>query len=445
MPYAPPVAKDSTTGPGSKHGHLLKVLGLAFGWAVTIGNTIGAGILRAPGEVAQNVPSLPGFYAMWLIGGLYALLGALSLAELGAMLPESGGQTVFVKRAFGAFPGFAVAWSDWLSSAASASLVTIVLLEAVVVIVPAIAQFKAPIAVAIILVFSAIQWQGIRAGSGLQLVTSVLKALGFMLLIIACFLSPTPALQQPAAAALPAAITLAGVVLSLQAMVFTYDGWSSILYFSGEVKDPGRDIPRSMVTGVVSVIAIYLLINAAFLHLIPMAALAGDPMVADTAAGIIFGNAGTAFIRALIAVALLSTINACILTASRVLYSTGAAVSRVNPGGTPTTALAITTVVSVVLVATGTFNQVLGLASFFFVANYSMSFSAVFKLRRSEPDTPRPYRAWGYPFTTGIMLLASVSFLTAVMITETRASAWAVALLAVSYPVHKYFLRGKQA
>ena len=99
MSYAPPIVKDSPAGAGSKYGHLLRVLGLAFGWAVTVGTTIGAGILRAPGEVAQHVPSVPAFYAIWLIGSAYALLGALTLAELGAMIPESGGQTVFVKRA----------------------------------------------------------------------------------------------------------------------------------------------------------------------------------------------------------------------------------------------------------------------------------------------------------------------------------------------------------
>jgi APA family basic amino acid/polyamine antiporter len=423
-----------------KYGQLLQVLGIAFGWAVTVGQTVGAGILRAPGEVAQHVPSVSAFYAIWLIGAAYALLGALSLAELGTMIPESGGQTVFVKRAFGAFPGFAVAWSDWLSSAASASLVTIVLLEAVVAIVPALAPFQALLAVLVILTFAVIQWQGIRATGSVQIVTSALKTVAFVALVIACFMTAAPAATSVAAAA-PTAITLAGIMLSLQAMVFTYDGWSTVLYFSGEVSNPGRNIPRSMVFGVLSVFAIYMLINAAFLHLIPLKSMAGDPMVADTASRIVFGVAGTAFIRALIAVSLLSTIHACILCASRVLYATG--VHHVNTGGTPTHALAVSTLVSVVLVVSGTFNQVLALASFFFVANYSMSFSAVFKLRRSEPGTPRPYRAWGYPVTTALVLAASVAFLVAVIISAPEPSAWAMALLALSYPVHRFIQRRK--
>src|SRR5688572_20820719 len=229
MSYASPLAKDSTLGASSKYGRLLRVLGLAFGWAVTVGTTIGAGILRAPGEVAQHVPSVPAFYAIWLIGGAYALLGALSLAELGAMLPESGGQTVFVKRAFGAFPGFAVAWSDWLSSAASAALVAIVLFEALVVIIPGLAPVQTLLAVLVILGLTAIQWQGTRAGAAAQLVTSALKALAFLILIIACLTAE--GVDTPSAAAVPIGLTLAGVMIALQTMVFTYDGWAQVLYF----------------------------------------------------------------------------------------------------------------------------------------------------------------------------------------------------------------------
>jgi basic amino acid/polyamine antiporter, APA family len=436
MSYAPPLAKDSTAEARSKYGHLLRVLGIAFGWAVTLGTMIGAGILRAPGEVAQHIPSVALFFGVWLIGATYALLGALSLAELGAMIPESGGQTVFVKRAFGAFPGFAVAWSDWLSCAASAAVVTIVLLEAVVVIVPGLAPLQTPLAVAMILGMTAIQWQGIRAGATAQLVTSALKAVVFLILIVACLTADGAGAR---ASTVSMGLTLAGFMIALQTMVFTYDGWAQVLYFSGELTNPGRDIPRSIFSAVLSVTVIYLLINIAFLHLIPLPAMAGDPMIADTASRIVFGPGGTAFIRILLAISLLSAVNANILGGPRVLYAIG--VTRVNKGGTPTHAMAITSAVTILMVVTGTFNQVLALASFFFVANYSMSFGAVFKLRRSEPDTARPYRAWGFPYTTGLVLLASVSFLVAVIVTDPSASAWALGLLALSYPIHRFVLR----
>lgn len=421
-------------------GQLLRVLGIAFGWAVTIGNTIGAGILRTPGDAAAAVPSPPVFFSVWIVGGIYALLGALSLAELGAMIPQSGGQTVFVKRAFGAYPGFVVAWSDWLSTAASGAAVTIVLVEAIVTLVPSLAPLKLSIAVAVLLFFCMMQWRGVRTGSTVQLATSAVKAAAFIALIIACFVV-TPSQAQPAAVLPNAthAITFAGVILALQGIIYTYDGWSGALYFTGEIENPGRDIPRSMLAGVLSVIAIYLLLNIAFLRLIPLGNIAGDPMVADTASKLVFGSAGGAIIRVLIAISLLSAINAIILMASRVLFAMGA--QDVNAGGTPTTALAITTAVAIVFVMSGTFNQVIALAAFFFVVNYTASFASVFVLRRREPATPRPYRAWGFPVTTGIALAGSVAFLVAAVIADPRGSAISATLLVASYPVHRWLQR----
>lgn len=420
-----------------RYGRLLRVLGVAFGWAVIVGNSIGAGILRTPGELAQAVPSYPLFLLLWIVGGVYALLGALSLAELGAMIPESGGQTVFVRRAFGAYPGFAVAWSDWLSTCASVAAVTIVLADAALALAPRLSGFRTVLSVVVILGLSAGQWRGIKAGSGIQLATSGLKAMAFAALIIVCFLAVPPARETGAVAqSLP--LTAAGIVLGLQALIFTYDGWSGMLYFSGEVNQPGRDIPRSMVIGVLSVTVIYLLLNAAFVHLIPLSAMAGDPLVADSAAQIVFGRGGTAVIRVLITISLLSTMNASLMMGSRVLYATG--VRAVNTGGTPTVALAITTGISLAFLASGTFNKVIAMAAFFFVANFTASFLAVFWLRRKEPATSRPYRAWGYPVTTGIVLTGSVAFLIAAVVADPRNSVYAIILLAASYPIH-HFLR----
>lgn len=421
-----------------RYGALLRILGVAFGWAVIVGNSIGAGILRAPGEIAQAVPSYPVFFLLWVVAGLYALLGALSLAELGAMIPESGGQTVFVRRAFGAFPGFAVAWSDWVSVGAATAAIVIVLVDAIVALAPGLTPARTLLVSAVILGLCAAQWRGVRAGSGIQLLTTGLKAVAFSVLILVCFLAvPEPAGARAASAALP--LTAAGIVVGMQSLIFTYDGWNGVLYFSGEVTHPGRDIPRSMVMGVLSVTAVYLLLNAAFLRLIPLPTMAGDPMVADTAAQLVFGESGTAIIRILIAVSLVSAANANLLIGSRILYATG--VRAVNRGGTPTTALAVTTAVALGFAASGTFNRAIAVAAFFFVANYTASFASVFWLRRKEPGAIRPYRAWGFPLTTGIVLAGSVAFLIAAILADPRNSIFALLLLAASYPIHHLLRR----
>ena len=271
----------------SSSNRLRQVLGLGFGLAVIIGNTIGAGILRTPGEVAAYLPNGWWFMLAWIIGGLYALLGAFSIAELGAMLPQSGGQYVYAKRALGDYAGFVVGWSDWLSTCGSVALVAIVIGEYASAFWAVLAGRASLIAACVVVVFAALQWRGIHWGSGIQNLTSLLKTLAFVALVAACFILGG---NQDAPPAPPSAHPLIlSIILALQAVIYTYDGWTGVIYFSEEVREPGRDIPRALFGGVLSIIAIYLLVNLAFLYVLPIAKLAGDPFVAGTAAQVIFG------------------------------------------------------------------------------------------------------------------------------------------------------------
>ena len=415
--------KDSTA--------LLRVLGVVFGWAVTLGSMIGAGILRAPGEVAQATASEVVFLLLWVGGGIYALLGALSLAELGAMTPESGGQTVFVRRAFGAYPGFAVGWSDWISTCASVAAIAIVCAESLAAVLPSLAGARGMVASGIVLVLMATHWKGVRLSGAVQTATSAAKALAFGLLIVACFAVTAPVGE----AALRVAPTL-GLIIAMQAVIFTYDGWTAVLYFSGELKQPGREIPRSMLIGLGSVMAVYLLLNLAFLRVLGLEGMAGSTLVADDVARIIFGAGGTGIIRVLIAVSLLSAVSANLLMGTRVAYALGA--RRTNEGGTPIHALLLSTAATVAFAVSGAFERVIAVAAFFFVANYTASFLSVFWLRRREPEAPRPYRAWGYPLSTALALAGSLAFLVSAVVTDARHSAIAVALLILSYPVFRW-------
>src|SRR5262245_25719128 len=229
-----------------KELHLLRVFGVAFGVAVTVGNTIGAGILRTPGEIAGHLSRPWLFMAVWLAGGLYALLGAISLAELGAMIPLSGGQTVFVRRALGGYAGFVVGWSDWVSTCASTALISLVVGEYARALVAG-APSQTAIALFCALLFALLHARGVRLAGRTQLVTSALKALGFVLLILACFvLAPA---KSSAVYAAPGKLGLVAIVLSLQSIIYTYDGWAAPIYFSEETRNPGRDIPRALIAG----------------------------------------------------------------------------------------------------------------------------------------------------------------------------------------------------
>jgi basic amino acid/polyamine antiporter, APA family len=426
-------------------GRLLPILGLGFGLAVTIGNSIGAGILRAPGEVAGHLPVTWLYMAAWLVGGLYALLGAVQLAELGAMIPRSGGQYVFSRYALGEYPGFIVGWSDWISTAGTAAAVSIVIGEFSVALFPVAGASEMAIATAIIVIFAIAQWRGIRWGSAIQNVTSLLKTLAFLALAALAFVVGGGRAAAESSSAAPAGMTLvAAFVLSLQAVIYTYDGWSAISYFCEEVENPGRDIPRSMIGGVLSVIAIYLLVNLALLAVLPMSTLAGQTFAAGTLAGVIFGAWGDPVFRTLTIVSMLSALNSNHLMASRVLFamSRDGLVTRkaaiVNEGGTPTMTLLASTVVAVIFVLFGrTFERVITVLAFFFVANYTLSFISVFVLRTREPDKPRPYRAWGYPWTTAMALIGSIAFLIGAIASDTANSVIALIALAASYPAFR--------
>ncbi|HEX8177191.1 MAG TPA: APC family permease [Pyrinomonadaceae bacterium] len=423
---------------------LLRVLGVGFGLAVIIGNTIGAGILRTPGEVAAQLPNVWLFLGVWVAGGLYALLGAISLAELGTSIPRSGGQYVFARRALGDYAGFIVGWSDWLSTCGTTAAVSIVIGEYLGVLFPALAGRTVTIASAVALTFAVLQWRGVLWGSRVQNLTSLLKAIAFVALVMACFAFgggqgyEVVQEQKP----IPAGLSFAGaLVLALQAVIYTYDGWNGVIYFSEEVREPSRNIPRSLFGGVLSIIAIYLLVNLALVYVLPIEGIAGDNLALGQAAQTIFGAHGDTVIRSLTIIAMLSGINAYHLMASRVLFSMsrdGLFSSRaagVNKGGTPAAALFLSTVVALLFIVGGErFETVIAALAFFFVANYTMSFISVFVLRVREPELERPYRAWGYPWTTGLVLLGSVAFLVGAIASDTRTSLYALALLALSYP-----------
>jgi APA family basic amino acid/polyamine antiporter len=425
---------------------------VGFGLAVIIGNTIGAGILRTPGEVATQLPSTWLFIGVWAAGGLYALLGALSIAELGAMIPRSGGQYVFAREALGEYAGFIVGWSDWLSTCGTAAAVSIVIGEYSGALFPRLSGQTTSIALATVIAFALLQWRGLRWGSGVQNLTSLLKALAFVALVAACFVlgggHGSAAPSQPAPTGLPLAVA---IVLSLQAVIYTYDGWAGVVYFSEEVRNPARDIPRALFGGVLAIIAIYLMVNLALLYVLPISQIAGQKLAAGAAAEAIFGARGDTIIRSLTILSMLSGINAYHLMATRVLFAMSRdglffkSAARVNEGGTPTVALFVSTAVAVLFVLSGTFEKVIAALAFFFVANYTMSFISVFVLRRREPGRQRPYRVWGYPWTTGLALIGSVAFLAGAVASDTRNSVYSLLLLAASYPAFRLLKRVARA
>ncbi len=419
---------------------LLTVLGVTFGIAVTVGNTIGAGILREPGTIAGYLPEFWPYIGIWIAGALYALLGTNALAELATMIPRSGGQYVFVRHALGDYAGFVVGWSDWLSTCGTSAAVAILVGEYAVGLVP---ELRTPVVIALVVVavLTVVQWLGVRWGGAAQTVTSIMKALALLVLIAACFIlgshSPTETSLE-VEREMPLMLAL---VLSLQAVIYTYDGWSAPIYFTEEMRDYGRSVPRAMFAGLATVTVVYLLMNIGFAAVVPLPTLAGKNLAAASVAEHLFGLQGDTVLRLIMVVSLISAVNSSILMAPRVLFAMSndglfwRAATEVNRGGTPDVALLVNSIVAAAFIITGTFDEVIAKLAFFFVANYTLSFVSLFVLRIREPQAARPFRAWGHPVTTGTALVASVAFLIGAVVLDPKNSLYALALLAITIPL----------
>jgi APA family basic amino acid/polyamine antiporter len=419
-------------------GGLMRVLGMGFGLAVIIGSTLGIGILRTPGLVAHQLGSPGSILLVWLVGGVYTLLGSVCLTELGTALPQAGGYYVYARRTFGDTVGFAVGWTDWLTYCAVLGYVSIGIGEFSTALLHLPDPAAKRIAIAALLSFTALQWAGVRVGSQFQQVTTALKFLAFLALVVACFIhaatSPAPATGADQATLRP---SLFGLVVALQSVVITYAGWQSALYFAEEDRDPQRTLPRSMIGGVLAVIVVYLLVNLALLAVLPLPALSQSTLPAAVAAQVVFGGRGNQIITLLSLVSLLPLINAIMMIGTRILFAIGRdgllwrSSAVVSDRGTPTRAALVTTGVAVALIWSGTFQTLVAVASFFLAANYCVCCLALIVLRRREPLLARPFRAWGYPWSAGIVLVGATVFLVGVLVGDTQTGLVAVALLAV--------------
>jgi basic amino acid/polyamine antiporter, APA family len=432
---------SSSTTDGVR-GRPAAALGIGFAVAVTIGHAVGPAILRAPGIAADYLPSFWPFILVWLVGGLYALLGANALAELATMTPRSGGHYALVRRGLGEFPGFVTGWSEWLALCGSTALIAILIGEAVVAIFPEV-RASGVVALGVIALFTVVQWTGLRAGAAAQIATALLKLAAILGFAAACLWlgSRSPAAPTLVSTDHEGSLLLASIP-ALQAVIYTYAGWSATIYFSGEFRDGPAVIPRALILSTVLLTVIYLLINLAFLTVVSLPTLARTPHAAAVVAERLFGPAASTILHGFVAVFLLSAVSATILMATRVLFSMSGdslfwrGAREVNGGGTPDVALLISSIVSAAFVVAGSFESVITTLAVFVVANHALTFLSLFVLRRTGRDLPRPWRAWGHPWTTGLVLAASLVFLGGVLVADAHSAITAVAVLLASVPLY---------
>jgi len=435
---------------------LARILGLGFGLAMVFGGTVGVGILRLPGTLAATLGDSRLILAFWIVGGIYALLGAMSVAELAAMLPRAGGFYVYARRAFGSGVGFVVGWSDWINETAALAYGSMTAMTFLASLWPAAARSARLGAVLIIVAFTALHWVGLRMGSSLTRLISLSIGLMMLILVVACLFVPpaahTAAPLPMSAAALPLLSMgmLAALVSAMRNVLLTYDGWYSPIYLAEENTDPGRTLPRALIGGTVVLIALYVAVNAALLRVLPLSVLASSDLPAATAARMVFPHGGGELVTLISLLTVLSLVNATLLITPRVLLAIGRdglftrKATAVSASGTPRLALAVSSAAAIALILSGTFEQIIALATILFLLNYISAYAALFVLRRREPDLPRPYRAFGFPYASAILLAGSVLALIAAAAEDPRSALVAGLLLAACAPIYAGIARRKR-
>lgn len=427
-----------------KDNKLKKVLGLSFGIAIFVGGTIGAGILRTPGEIATLLNEEWMIIAVWLLGGAYILMGCGAYAELATSIPKAGGSYNYIKRAFGDYAGFLSGWFDYITNAIAPSFFCIVISEYIVMLFPSLKEQTTIIAVAFLVGFTLLHATGVKNGSIVQQIISIIKVLFFVALIVACFAySGVKVTSIDINPNIMSAGLIIGFFKSIQMALGAYDGWNAICFFAEEDENPNKNIPKSLYTGAFIVIGIYVLINMAFLYVLPAAKLADSTLAAADVAKVVFGAKGSVIVTVIAIFSVMGILNAFLMIPPRILYGLSRdgffikSGTRVNEGGTPIVALLASSIFTFVLVLVGSFEVLFALATFMSVVVWGLAYCSLIKLRISEPNLPRPYKSWGYPFTTILLVICSLAFFFGFAYSD-RQSLIVIAIIALlSYPVFR--------
>ena len=412
----PDFARDSS---------LPRRLGLWSAIAVLVGSTIGSGIFRSPAGIADKLPGPLPLLAIWLTGGLFALCGALTLAEVGGAFPRTGGVYVFIRESWGRLPAFLFGWAELvLIRAAALGAISTTFSEYFIRVLgydPRVAPYSKYVhyvAAGAILLLAAFNYVGMKWGSLVQNLTTIAKTGALFLLIVFALALGLPETGGHFTPAAPAgSFTFARFGLALVSVLWVYDGWADVSFIGGEVKDPEKNLPRVLIGGTLIIIALYLLANVAYLAVLPVEEIRHSKLVAADAADRLVGPIGVAFVAVAVMVSTFGTLNGSIMTGSRILFAMAADGLLFKPVATvhkrfhtPSVAIGLEAGLGVLFVLLGTFEQLADTFVTAIVPFYALAVGSVFVLRR-RPEYKPPFRVPGYPVVPAIFIVATILLL----------------------------------
>jgi APA family basic amino acid/polyamine antiporter len=422
------------------------LLSSGFTLAVTIGGIIGLGILRTPGEVATLTSNPLFFVSLWLLGGMFILLSITVAGELVGMTPRSGGTYSMVRRAYGPFPGFVIGWVDWLSYVADIGLKSVVVTEFTILLIPSMGQWQTPLAIVVTTIFAALQLRSIILSARIQEIAAATMAIiviGFTLALV--FSRPVAGTAQSLIHSDPKAI--GGWSIVIAALIYSYDGWISAAYFSGEIQGGGRAIVKAAIKGVAIVVLLYVTLMAALSWKVPLENLAGNDLALSKARELVITPVASTIVLIAAIIMTLANQNLLYMSTPRILQALavdGLAFKRagqISKGGNPVIAVLITWGLSVVLIILGGFDFLLYLSVFFYLFIYVILIGGVIVLRLRQPEAERPYRAWGHPWSTYLCLMIWIALAIFQVISQMETAAYAAIMILIAWPLYRFILR----
>jgi APA family basic amino acid/polyamine antiporter len=440
------------------------------GWdatLITIGSVLGSGVFITTGDIARSIPHAGMILLVWIVGGMLTLTGALTYAELGAMFPRAGGQYHYLREAYGPFWGFLFGWAAFLviMSGGIATL-AVGFGEYLGAWIPYFSTghilFSLPVGfvtwtvnggqvggAAAICFLTAVNYVGLREGTGLQNLVTIAKIGSLLGLAGLGFLVPGPVEASRAILApLPSGGLWVAFGVGMIAAFWSYDGWYAVSNMAGEMKRPSRDLPLGIITGVVAVTLLYSLMNLVYIRALPVSDMAATGRIGETAAHALFGPVGGRVITAAVIISTFGCISSTILYAARIYFPMACdgsffpALARINPRyRTPGACLVAQGIWSVVLTFSGTYEQLYTYVVFAVVVFHAATGAAVFVLRHTRPDAPRPYRTWGYPLVPAVFVLSSVLLVANTLRERPFESLIGTAIIAAGVPGYLFWRR----
>jgi basic amino acid/polyamine antiporter, APA family len=445
---------------------LARDLTLSHAGAVVVGTIIGSGIFLVPSEMMQAVGSARLVYLAWMVGGLLSFFGALTYAELGAMKPQAGGEYVYVRDAYGPLTGFLYSWT-WFLIAKPGSIATITtglvrilgtfpvfsFFSDVCISHPVTIRYGQLVAIAATIFISWLNYIGVRRAGEFQFFFTLLKVAIILGIVAVGFSYSGGTWANFATEFTGAKGGIAGFFAALVAALWAYDGWNDLNMVAGEIKNPQRNIPLSLIWGVATVGALYILVNAAVQYVLPAAAVAASERPASDVVALVLGRAGASLVSAGMAISMLVTLNGTIMSGARVPFATARdgyffkALAEVHPRfRTPSVAIVVQCGLAIVLLLLGgSFRQFFSLTIFAEWLFYMIAASTVFVFRRREPNLARSYRVWGYPVVPALFVLVAAALLYYTFAANLKSSAGGCLAILAGVPVFYFFARRRDA